>query len=99
MDNQAVWKLNGAAGDYKLTFDYNTEEYTKNILITDQRSYETPQQTIKDSKLKLLMVGNQVVHPFGESFNIFGWHPGWLATYIILSLVFSTVFRKVFSVY
>jgi len=98
-DNKAVWVLNGAEGSYKLNFNYNTEEYEKNILITTEHTYEVPEQPIKDSKLKMIVVGNKKVHPFGESFNIFGWYPGWLATYIILSLIFSSLFRKVLNVY
>jgi len=98
-DNKAKWKMNGDAGDYKLDFVYGTEEYNMNIIITNERTYITPQKPITDSKLKTISVGNGVVHPFGEGFNLFGWHPGWLATYIIFSLVFSTLFRKIFKVY
>jgi uncharacterized membrane protein (DUF106 family) len=98
-DNEAVWILNGAEGSYKLTFDYNTEQYEKTILITTAHTYETPETPIKDSKLKMIVIGNKKVHPFGESFNIFGWYPGWLATYILLSLVFSSLFRKLLKVY
>jgi uncharacterized membrane protein (DUF106 family) len=99
VDSQATWTVKGDAGEYKLIFDYNTEEYTQNILITSERSYLSPEQPIKDSKLKLIVVGNKVVHPFGDDFNLFGWHPGWLAAYITFSLVFSTLFRKLFKVY
>jgi uncharacterized membrane protein (DUF106 family) len=99
VDEKATWRLNGGAGEYKLMFLYNTEEYEKKIVITDERMYETPEYPIKDSKLKMIKIGNKAVRPFGESFNIFGWHPGWLATYIILSLVFSTVFRKIMKVH
>jgi uncharacterized membrane protein (DUF106 family) len=99
VDEKAVWTLKGAAGDYKLVFDYNTEEYEHNILVTEERTYLPPEKIIKDSKLKLIVIGNEKVHPFGDNFNIFGWYPGWLATYIILSLVFSTGFRKLFNVY
>lgn len=99
IDGQAEWKLSGSAGEYKLIFDYNTEEYDHTILITEERSYLVPEKPIKDSKLKLIIVGNEKVHPFGDNFNMFGWYPGWLATYIILSLIFSTGFRKLFKVY
>lgn len=99
VDQQANWKLKGAPGEYKLIFDYNTEEYDHKILITEERSYLPPEKPIKDSKLKLIVIGNEKVHPFGDNFNLFGWYPGWLATYIILSLVFSTGFRKLFNVY
>lgn len=98
-NNKATWKLSGAGGPYKLIVTYNTEEYNANILITDQRSYENPETLIKDSKLKKIMVNNKVVHPFGESFNLFGWYPGWLATYFFLSIALSALFRKLFKVY
>lgn len=99
INKQAEWKLKGVAGEYKLIFEYNTEEYEHNILITEERTYLPPEKPIKDSKLKLIVVGNEKVHPFGDNFNLFGWYPGWLATYILLSLVFSTLFRKLLKVY
>ena len=98
-NSKAVWKLNGDAGEYKLTFDYNTEEYTHNVLITSEKTYSIPEKIIKDSKLKTIVNGNKAVHPFGETFNIFGWYPGWLATYIILSIAMSAGFRKLLDVY
>jgi len=62
-------------------------------------TYSIPEKIIKDSKLKTIVNGNQAVHPFGEKFNLFGWHPGWLATYIILSIGLSALCRKLFDVY
>jgi uncharacterized membrane protein (DUF106 family) len=100
VDGKAVWKLKGAAGEYKTIFKYNNEEpYTHSVLITEENTYSVPQKIIKDSKLKLITNGNKAVRPFGENFNIFGWHPGWLATYIILSIALSAVFRKIMKVY
>jgi len=99
VDGKAVWKLKGDAGEYKLTVDYNTEEYTHTVLITSDKTYSTPEKPIQDSKLKKIVNGNQVVHPFGESFNIFGWYPGWLATYIVLSIGLSALCRKLLDVY
>lgn len=99
IDGKAVWKLKGEAGEYTIHVIYNTEEYDHKFLITEERKYETPEKPIMDSKLKMISVGNKVVHPFGETFNLFGWHPGWLATYIILSIALSSLFRKLFNVY
>jgi uncharacterized membrane protein (DUF106 family) len=98
-DNKAVWNLKGDAGEYKMTFDYNTEEYTHNVLITTDNTYLVPQELIKDSKLKTITNGNKAVQPFGDNFNLFGWHPGWLATYIVLSIGLSAAFRKLLDVY
>ncbi|MGV8172180.1 MAG: EMC3/TMCO1 family protein [Candidatus Woesearchaeota archaeon] len=99
IDEKAVWKLKGDAGEYKMTFTYNTEEYSHNILITEENTYTTPQKIVKDSKLKMIENGNKAVKPFGENFNIFGWHPGWLATYILISIALSTLLRKLMKVY
>ena len=100
IDSKAVWKLHsGDAGEYKISYLYNTEEYSHNVLVTTENSYSTPEKPIQDSKLKTIINGNKVVHPFGESFNLFGWYPGWLATYIVLSIALSALFRKLLDVY
>jgi uncharacterized membrane protein (DUF106 family) len=103
VDNKAVWKLKGNAGEYKMTFDYNTEEYTHTVLISEENqvipTYSMPEKIVKDSKLKLIVNGNKAIHPFGEKFNIFGWYPGWLATYIVLSIALSALCRKLLDVY
>ena len=36
--------------------------------------------------------------PFGD-FSLFGWKPGWLGTYIILSIILSFVIRKLLKVH
>jgi len=104
VDGKAVWTVKGdAPGEYTMKFLYNTEEYDHNVLISEEgqkiSSYSVPQKVIKDSKLKMIENGNKAVKPFGENFNIFGWHPGWLATYILLSIILSTVCRKLMKVY
>ena len=104
VDGKAVWKLKGdVAGEYNMKFVYNTEEYDHTVLISESdatiSTYSVPQKVIKDSKLKMIMNGNKPVKPFGENFNIFGWHPGWLATYILVSILLSTLLRKLLKVY
>jgi uncharacterized membrane protein (DUF106 family) len=98
-NNEVYWKVSGDAGEYKLTFSYNGDTYDKNILITNEKKYEQPQLLVKNSHLQRVTIGNKVIHPFGDSFNLFGWYPGWLATYIVLSIGLSTLFRKIFKVY
>jgi len=93
------WLLNAAAGRYTLNFRFGTEQYQKKVLITPELgSYETPAQKITNSKLKQLTVSNKPIKPLG-SIGIFGWHPGWLGTYIILSLIFSMSLRKLFKLH
>jgi len=100
VDNKAVWKLKGDAGEYKTTFTYNNEApYDHTVLITSDKTYDPPVKIIKDSKLKTITNDNKVIHPFGDNFNLFGWYPGWLATYIVLSIGLSALFRKLLDVY
>lgn len=99
VDGKVIWKLKGPAGEYKTKFTYNTEEYEHKLLITEKDEYVIPEKPIKDSKLKMIENGNAAVHPFGEKFNLFGWHPGWLATYIVLSIGLSALLRKLMKVY
>jgi len=100
VDNKATWKLKGDAGEYQTSFDYNNEgPYTHSVLITPDNTYSVPEKLIQDSKLKKITNGNKAVQPFGENFNLFGWHPGWLATYIVLSIGLSALLRKLLDVY
>ena len=93
------WTLNGAAGKYSLSYKFGTEEYIQKVLITPELgSYESPSEKIANSKLKELRINNVPIKPFG-SLSLFGWHPGWLGTYIILSLIFSMSLRKLFKLY
>jgi uncharacterized membrane protein (DUF106 family) len=94
----ASWKLKGAAGDYKLIFNYNNEKYEQPLLITSEREYQEPIKLYKDSKLKKTVIGNEKIKPFG-SFKIFGYEPGWIITYIFFSLVLNILFRKLFKIY
>lgn len=52
----------------------------------------------KDSQLKRITIDNKPVRPFGQ-LSLFGWQPGWLGAYIILSLVFSLLMRAVLKVH
>lgn len=97
-DGKAEWELKGAAGEYKLTIDYNNEKYEKNIIITPERQYAQPEQSIPNSKLQKIVVGNEKIYPLGD-INLFGWKPNWLWAYIIFSIILSIIMRKVLQVY
>lgn len=97
-NNKAEWMVKGSAGEYKLIYDYNNEKYDQELIITAMREYATPEKVYTDSKLKKTVIGNQPIKPFG-SLSLFGWHPGWLGTYIIMSLLLSTLLRKLMKVY
>lgn len=89
----ANWKLKGEDNRYTLTFNFENRQHEKQILITSEREYIHPEEQFKDSPLKKVIVGNERVRPFGDV-SILGWQPGWLATYIISSMLFSTLLRR-----
>ena len=90
-NNQATWNLKGATGEYILEYKFNEKTYKKELLITDKRDYKPPIEKIKDDSLKELRISNQKVRPlFGLS---------WIWTYIIFSIVFSMVLRKILKLH
>ncbi len=101
-ENKASWVLRGTEpGSYPLNFTYNSKSYAHTVLLVSDgsdKSYIHPIVTFNDEILQSITVSNKKLTPLGN-FSIFGWRPGWLAWYIILSIVFSLVFRRVLKVY
>lgn len=98
IDGNAEWQLKGEGGEYKLTINYNNEEYDMPLLISSERKYKQPEKRISNSKLKKIVIGNEKIYPLGD-INLFGWKPTWLWTYIIFSILISIGARKVLKVY
>ncbi len=98
LDGKAIWRAKGEAGEYKLIIDYNDEKYDKDLIISEKREYAPPKKKISDSKLKLISINNKQIKPLGE-ISLLGWKPGWLGTYILLSIIFSIGIRKLLKVY
>jgi len=97
-NGKANWILKGSEGDYLLEFKFNDAIYQKDIIITKERTYKNPLLLIKKSALQKIVVGNEPIKPFGN-FHLFSWYPGWLGTYIIFSISFSLLLRKIMKVY
>jgi uncharacterized membrane protein (DUF106 family) len=94
------WTVNAdEPGQYNLSVipDGTNQTYTHSVTVTDTYGYGQVEKTFDNSKVNRLTVGYQATHPFG-SFSIFGYQPGWLATYIVLSLAFNLVLRKLLDV-
>jgi uncharacterized membrane protein (DUF106 family) len=87
-------------GEYRMTFSYGDFSSEHDVLISNEVEYLSPVMRQKDkyNPLKQIVVGNEKVKPLGD-FSLFGWEPGWLATYIFFSLVFSLVLRRVMKIY
>ena len=94
-DGKIVWVLKGDEGDYTLEYNYNGEKYTQEVLITNEQAYKPVSKIIKGSELKSLQIGNKPKKVLDLGF----WKIGWLGSYIIFSLAFSMLLRKVFKLY
>jgi len=94
-DGELKWVLRGKEGEYLLEYNINEKSYTKELLITDKQSYSKPIKLIKDKTVKQISIDHKKM----KVFNIFGWKLGWLGSYIILSIAFSMILRKLFKVY
>ena len=93
-----TWRLEAdKEGYYFLDFIYKNETKTKKILITTEQRYENPVNVFKNSNFKRIEVLNKKFRPLGN-FSLFGWRPGWLSFYIILSLFASVIIRKIMNV-
>ncbi len=99
--NKVSYILKGEGGKYSLDFlvfsdDPGKGEYfKKEIVITDKREYKEPILNINKNSIKSIIVGNRKTIVF----NLFGWRLGWLGSYIIFSIIFSMLLRKLLKVY
>ncbi|MBN2567125.1 TMCO1/EMC3 family protein [Candidatus Woesearchaeota archaeon] len=93
-DAKASWTLEGAAGRYLLEYAFGDKVYDKEVLIDGDR-YTAPVKQVKDTQVKEIRVGNEKLIVL----DLLGWRIGWLGTYIIFSILFSMVMRKLLKVY
>lgn len=92
---QATWALTGYEGEYILEYKFNDKSFTKDLLITNKRAYKPVQKKINDNEVKLIKINNKSL----KVLNLFGWKIGWLGTYIMFSIFFSIILRKVLKVH
>jgi len=93
--NEVKWVLKGEEGEYLLEYKIDGKSYTRDLLITKDQSYAAPIKIVKDKTVMQISIDNEKL----KVLNLFGWKLGWLGTYIILSIIFSSILRKVFKVY
>lgn len=106
LEHQVKYTMKGKKGEYTLKFKIGEEEYSKEIIVTDDkkdRFYTPPTQYFKEGKLKQILVSNKKVKAFEgipllESIPWVGGF-GWLGAYILFSLIFSLSLRKFMKVY
>jgi uncharacterized membrane protein (DUF106 family) len=92
-DSKATWVLRGEEGEYLLIFRHKGIEYSKEVLISELKYYG-PIKNVGE-EIKSIEIGNTP----RKVLNLFGWKLGWLGSYIIFSILFSLLIRKIIKVY
>ena len=87
------FELRGPEGDYSLQIHAGNKTYEKRVLITTQNSYSPPTAIIHDGTVEKMYTSQQEQIVM----NLFGWKIGWIGSYIIFSLIFNTLLRKMFK--
>jgi uncharacterized membrane protein (DUF106 family) len=95
---KVTWRLKSDPGEHFLTVKTEHAEQTKKVLITTELMYEEPLSAFEHSDIESIQINYAKLKPLGGT-SIFGWYPGWLGLYIILSILFSLLLRKLFKVY
>jgi uncharacterized membrane protein (DUF106 family) len=114
-NGRVTWRLRAdTGGTAHLQYELNGQEiYTRDVLITTAWKYADPElgkakrifgfnygdavPIRQDSAVERIQVNLKPVHPL--PFRLFGWAPGWLAVYILGSLLFTFPLRKVLKVH
>lgn len=92
------WNLRSDGGEHFLTVKTANDQQTKKVLITGEMRYEEPVSYFENSEIEQIMINYNKLKPLGKT-SLFGWQPGWLGVYIIFSLIFSIVLRKILKIY
>lgn len=92
---KATFVLVGDIGEYLLTYEFNDNQYTNEIIITDERTYKQPIKKINKDGIKTIQTNIKKVMLLNIGFHTFGW----LGTYIIFSIIASITMRKLMKIY
>ncbi len=95
-DNTVYWTLSADSGTYLLDLKHNSDLAQKELKV-DAEKYGKVEERYKNS-FKSITISYEKSKPFG-ALSILGWQPGWLGTYIIFSMIFSLLLRKVMKLY
>ena len=94
-NRKAEWVLKGVSGEYVLEYLFKDKKYSKDVLITTKQEYKPITEKVSDGTVESINIGNIPLKPL----NLFGWKVGWLGTYIIFSIIFSMVLRKIMKLH
>jgi len=94
-DSEVKWVLSGEKGEYLLEYIFDGKKYGIEILITKEKRYKEPIKMVRDGIVRSIEVENKPK----KLLNLFGWQVGWLGTYIMFSILFSILIRRIIKVY
>ncbi len=99
INSDTTWTLKSSAGEHFITIKAGGAEQSKKVLITKELRIEQPLSLYQHSDIEQIKINYKKLLPLGPAVSILGWQPGWLGIYIIFSIVFSLVLRKLLKVY
>jgi hypothetical protein len=97
-DGIAIFTFKGDAGEYSapgIEFNVNGKEYYKEVKITDKREYVNPIKPVRDKTVKSIETLQEKV----KVIKIGTFSLSWIWSYIIFSIIFSSLLRKWMKVY
>ena len=78
-----------------LTFTANGKSYVKDIIIGPERTYAEPVKSVRDDTVKSI----ETVHDSVKVIRAGSFTLSWIWSYIIFSIIFSSLLRKVLKIY
>ena len=90
---EALWTLEGDVGEYEIEVLFLDERAVKELVISEGAYYKGIKKSY-DGNIEEIIVGNKK----RIYLDILGWEIGWLGSYILLSILFSIILRKVLKV-
>ncbi|MDP3698125.1 MAG: EMC3/TMCO1 family protein [Nanoarchaeota archaeon] len=99
-DREVTWRLKSTEGEHTLAVKIGEAQQQKEVLINTDFNYERPDTIYKDSNIDKITINYEKFTPLGDfTFPLSDWQPGWLAIYLISSIVFSLGLRKLLKVH
>ncbi|MEM4242659.1 MAG: hypothetical protein QXM31_02040, partial [Candidatus Woesearchaeota archaeon] len=78
-----------------LVFNVNGKEYYKEVKITTKREYINPIKSVRDSTVRQI----ETLHDKTKVIRLGSFSLSWIWSYIIFSIIFSSILRKWMKVY
>lgn len=97
-DGKTIFTFKGKKGKYTapgITFTVGEKTYSKDVLITDEQKYFTPLKRVNDKTVKRI----ETKHDKLEVIKLGPIGLTWIWSYVLFSIIFSSILRRVFKVY